>query len=58
MSRVKTNQSVEEIDTLLRRTEALMEEQKAKGNYVEAENCRIAIEQMKKDREARRIRDM
>ncbi len=58
MSRVKTNQSVEEIDALLRRTEALMDEQKAKGNYVEAENCRIAIEQMKKDREVRRIKDM
>ncbi len=34
MSRVKTNQSVEEIDALLKRTEDLMEEHKAKGNYV------------------------
>lgn len=44
MSRVKTNRSVEELESLLENTSALMENHKTKGNYSEAENCRIAIE--------------
>jgi uncharacterized protein (DUF111 family) len=58
MSRVKTQRSLTEIDLLLERTLALLEENLRKEDYVEAENCKLAVQQMKKDREAARIRDL
>ena len=56
MSRVKTNYSLTEIDHLLDHTHSLLEQHIAKGNYVDAENCKLAIAQIKRDREAARLR--
>lgn len=58
MSRVKTNRSLTDIDILLERSTALLQQHIARHDYVEADNCRLAIEQMKKEREAARIRDL
>lgn len=58
MSRVKTSRELNELELLLERTAVQLEEHIHKGNYVEAENCRVNIEQLKRDREAARVRDL
>lgn len=58
MSEVKINRSADEIETALNQTLSLMHEHQKNGNYVEAENHRLASEQLKRDLEARRIYEM
>lgn len=58
MSRVRTNRSLNDIELLLERTTVLLDENIAKGDYVEADTNRIAIDHLKKEREAARVRDL
>ena len=49
MSEVRINRSADEIETALNQTLAQMHEHQKNGNYVEAENQRLASELLKKD---------
>ena len=49
MSEVRLNRFADEIETALNQTLAQMHENQKNGNYVEAENHRLASEQLKKE---------
>ena len=57
-SKKKVDMTAEEIEAQIERKNSDMTEGQRNGNYVEAENCRVAIEQLKKDYEVRRLYEL
>lgn len=58
MSASKNNMSAEEIEANLERKVREMEDSQHNGNYVEAQNCRVMVEQLKKDFQARKLYEL
>lgn len=58
MSASKISASAEEIEAQLELKINEMENYQKNGNYVDAETCRITVEQLKKDFEARKLYEL
>lgn len=58
MSDHRVSRTADEIETILESTLAQMNDHQKKGNYIDAENCRLLSEQLKKDLENRRLHEM